>query len=93
MVRVGKVGIYNIYSDKKGSYIVHNTKKEFAKGHTHINNFNTAKYLATLALKKKVPTRLGKYQLVSLIRISDSKTYKIKLRNTFFEILKDVEID
>lgn len=93
MVRVGKVGYYNIYSDKKGNYIVHNTKKEFSKGHTHINNFNTAKYLATLALKNKIPSRLGRYQLISLIRISNSKTYKIKLRNSFFEILKDVEVD
>lgn len=93
MITIDKIGHYNIYSNNKGAYIIHNTKKSFEYGHSHINNYNTARYLATLALKKKVPERLGRYQLISLLRISDSRTYKIKLRNHFFEILEDVEID
>ena len=73
---------FNIYSDKQGTYIVHNTRKEFSNGHTHINNYNTAKYIAYLALYKKMPKKghLSSYLIQSLIRISDDNTYINKMR-------------
>lgn len=65
-------------SDKKG-FIVHNSHKTFKDGHTHIDNYNTAKYIIKLAYYKTVPKHLSGYLLVSLIRISTDKKYKDKL--------------
>lgn len=84
MVRVAKMKYFNIYSNTEGAYIVHNTHKEFHEGHTHINNFNTAKYVAYLALYKKVPKKghLSDYLIESIIRLSDDKAY-IRRMNQF----------
>lgn len=77
MVRIDKMKYYNIYSDKNGHYIIHNTRKEFSKGHTHIDNYKTAKYITYLSLYKKIPKgkRLSNYLLDSIIRISTDKNY------------------
>lgn len=77
MVRVKKMKYINIYSDKNGAYVVHNTRKEFSEGHTHINNFNTAKYIAYLVIYKKLPKKnhLSLYLIESVIRISSDKKY------------------
>ena len=50
MVRIAKIKYFNIYSDHKGNYIIHNTHKEFNKGHTHINNYHTAKYITNISI-------------------------------------------
>ena len=86
MVRITKMKFINIYSDRNGSYVVHNTRKEFSEGHTHINNYNTAKYIAYLALYKKMPknNHLSIYLIESLIRISSDKKYINQL-----ELLKE----
>jgi len=57
-------------------FIVYNTKKSFNDGHTHLNSFNSAKYIIALALNGKVPNDLDRYRLVSLMRITDSLEYK-----------------
>ena len=77
MVRIKKMKYINIYSDRNGSYVVHNTKKEFSEGHTHINNFGTAKYIAYLVLYKKMPKKnhLSVYLIESIIRISSDRKY------------------
>lgn len=74
---------FNIYSNMNGGYIVHNTKKEFQDGHTHINNFKTAKYIAYLALYKKMPknNHLSDYLIESVIRISDDNVYIHKIKH------------
>jgi hypothetical protein len=89
MVRVGKLKYYNIYSDMNGSYIVHNTHKEFSEGHTHIKNFDTAKYVAYLSLYKRLPKKghLSIYLIESVIRISDDKNFIQKMK-----MLKQSEI-
>lgn len=80
MVRIYKKKYFNLYSNQEG-YIIHNTHKDFQKGHTHINNYNTAKFLINLALYKTIPDKnMSKYLYQSLIRISSDQTYINKIR-------------
>lgn len=80
MVRIYKKKYFNLYSNQEG-YIIHNTHKDFQKGHTHINNYNTAKFLINLALYKTVPDKnMSKYLYQSLIRISSDQAYINKIR-------------
>ena len=82
MVRVGKVKYIYIYSNGDNRFVVHNTRKEFQKGHTHVNSFKTAEYLALLAVHKSVPKkhRLPNYLRDSLIRISEDEKYIEKVK-------------
>lgn len=68
---------FNIYSDNNNHYIVHNTRKKFVDGHTHIDNFNTAKYILYLALYKRMPKNdhLSIYLIDSVIRLSTDTKY------------------
>lgn len=68
-----------IYKSKNG-YIVHNSRKPFEEGHTHINKFTTAKYITKLVIKSEVPEHLSNYLIESLIRLSGDKKYKNKLK-------------
>ncbi len=70
---------YNIYGVSNDEFIVHNSRKSFQEHHTHIRNFNTAKYLIDLSLHKTLPKRLPEYLLISLIRLSDDEQYSSKL--------------
>ena len=66
-----------------GSYIVHNTNKPFENGHTHINNFDTAKYVLYLSLYRRLPknNHLSIYLCDSIIRISNDKKYIDKMKS------------
>lgn len=79
MVRILKRGVFSIYSADH-EYIVHNTHKEFSKGHTHIKNFQTAKYLVKMSLAKKIPYHASIYVYDSLIRLAEDQTYIQQLR-------------
>lgn len=79
MNRIYKKLEYNIYQFDN-EYIIHNTKKEFDYGHTHIKNFKTAKFLIDLSIHKSIPHHLNLYLLESLIRISDDNEYRNKIR-------------
>lgn len=83
MVLICKMKHYNIYSEHSGTYIVHNTHKEFSEGHTHINTFSTAKYVAYLSLYKRMPKNghLSLYLIDSVIRISDDPKYIGQMKN------------
>lgn len=70
---------FNIYRVANG-YIVHNTEKSFKDGHTHLNGFESAKYVIDLALHKSIPYHLDKYRLISLTRITDDEVYANKIR-------------
>lgn len=72
---------YKIYFFDNGGYIIHNTKGEFSQHHTHINNYNTAKYLIDLSIHNTVPYHLSNYLLESLLRISLDENYKRKIQN------------
>ncbi len=80
MLLVYKKKNFKIFAADKG-YIIHNTKKPFQDGHTHINNYNTAKYLVDLSIHESMPHHLYIYFLVSLRRLSNSNSYSQKLDN------------
>ena len=65
--------------DMDEGYIVINKDKEFKQGHTHIANFNTAKYLIDMVLHSRIPYHLPIYLLISLQRLSDDENYKEKI--------------
>ena len=69
---------YIIIQVSKG-FIIVNRRKKFHEGHTHIKNFNTAKYLVDLAIHFSMPYNLSPYLLTSLTRITESESYKQKI--------------
>lgn len=77
MNKILSIKYFNIYSDGHNHFIVHNMKKPFKTGHTHIDNFNTAKYIIYLALYKKKPknNHLSIYLIDSVIRLSSDDKY------------------
>lgn len=75
---------FKIYKTLEG-YIVHNSEKSFKCGHTHIKDFNTAKYLVYLSVHKIIPKHLSRYLLVSLIRLSNDMEYTDKVLNKLGE--------
>ena len=70
---------YRIYSSHKGAYIVHNSDLEFSEHHTHINNYNTAKFIIDLCIHKTIPHHLSDYLLVSILRLSNDRKYKMMI--------------
>ena len=56
-------------------YVVHNTRKEFAEGHTHFVKLHSAKSAARMAHEKTIPNAGGFYFLTSLQRISTDENY------------------
>ena len=73
---------YSIYRANDG-YIIHNTNKEFRKGHTHVNSFKKAKSFVDLAIRKKLPNTPKKWELECLMRITNNNTYYNKLRDLY----------
>lgn len=65
---------FKVYSAGK-EFIVHNSKLNFSGHHTHINNFDTCKYIINLCIHKTVPRHLSDYLLVSIIKLSTDKEY------------------
>lgn len=76
---------YYVYKIHQNAFIVHNTSKEFKYGHTHISNYNTAKYILNLSLYQTVPKHLSQYLIVSVIRISTDLEYILQMK----ELLKN----
>ena len=76
---------YAIYKVKHG-YIVHNTKKNFEEGHTHIHNYNKAKSIIDLAVRKKTPNTPRQWEIECLLRIVKDEKYKKKLRSLLLEL-------
>lgn len=70
---------YSIYKAGYG-YIVHNTNKPFIDGHTHIYNYNKAKSIIDLAVRKKTPNTPKKWEIECLLRIVVDKDYIKKLK-------------
>lgn len=77
---------YSIYKVKQG-YIVHNTNKEFRTGHTHVRSFNKAKSIVDLCIRKKLPNTPRRWEIESLIRVTNNNTYRNKLRD-LLEVIK-----
>lgn len=71
---------FSIYKASDG-YIVHNTNKEFRIGHTHVRSFNKAKSIVDLCIRKKLPNTPRKWEIESLLRVTNNNTYRNKLRD------------
>ena len=69
------------YSEERNEYVVHNMRLPFEIGHTHIRTYKQACYLVDCELNKKIPQRVNKYFLVSLIRITKDEKYKQQIQN------------
>ena len=76
MVRVAKFKFVDIYAEdqhnksRSDTYVVHNTRKPFKTGHTHIRSYSTAEYIAKMIAYHKLPRDCkNKYLLESLIRL------------------------
>lgn len=67
---------FKMYQSKESEFIVHNTKKPFKIGHTHLKSFDQAKYIIDMVRWKRIPKHLSEYLLISLIRISDESKYQ-----------------
>jgi hypothetical protein len=79
MVTIYKKLNFKIYSNNKKGYIIHNTRLNFDNHHTHINNYNTCKFIINLCIHKTVPDHLSDYLLVSILRLTDDQNYKNKI--------------
>lgn len=71
---------YAIYKVNNG-FIIHNIKKDFEIGHTHLKSFNTCKLLIDCSINNKLPKTRNHYLLRSLIRISNDNKFKIRVEN------------
>jgi hypothetical protein len=71
---------YSIYKCSDG-YVVHNTNKIFAAGHTHVSNFYKAKILVIMAIKREIDDKLNERDIESLIRLTNDNMYRNKLIN------------
>lgn len=74
---------FNIYACNDGTYVVHNTKKPFKHGHTHVMDVEIGKLLIKCAIKKSVPDHLSKYLRISLLRIADDYRYVDRIKTSF----------
>ena len=71
--------IIQVQDGKRKGFIVHNTKKSFKEGHTHLQSLDTAKVVINNAIGKKIPKSHNEYIITSHIRISNDKKYIEKL--------------
>lgn len=78
---------YIILKVKKG-YIVYNTRKEFEKGHTHLQSFEMSKTLIDNNIKKKRPKTNNLYVIESHIRVTNDTKYK-KILEEMLEAKRD----
>lgn len=69
---------FNVYGMDEG-YIIHNTKKPFEQGHSHVYRLTSCKYLIDLCIHSSIPHHLNRYFLVTLKRISNDEDYIAKI--------------
>lgn len=78
--RSEQYAIQEVQSGSKKGYILFNLSKEFREGHSHLNNFSSAKYIIFLAKKQKLPHDLDLYRLKSLYRILEDGNFREKVK-------------
>lgn len=72
---------YAIYTNHRGGFIVHNKHKPFKTGHTHVNNYNTAKFIVNTVDHQTIPAKkVSPYIIQSCIRICDIYAFKKQLQ-------------
>lgn len=65
---------YIIFRSGTG-YIVHNTRKEFSTGHSHLRGFKPCKDAIFFVRNRKIPKRTNFYYLRTLQRLSEDDKY------------------
>ena len=79
MRRIYKKQNYVIYETEKSGYIVQNVSIDgFA--HSHIENFNTAKWLIDLSIYRQIPHHITRYLAIRLLRINNDEKYVKKIQ-------------
>ena len=58
-----------------GGFVVHNIKKSFDEGHTHVSKYDTCMVMIKLVERKQIPKSRSKHFIESLIRISNDRKY------------------
>lgn len=71
----GEFVVIKVKSDDRVGFIVHNTKKKWEEGHTHLKSFNMAKELINNVIKHKKPKTKNGYLLMSHIRVTNDESY------------------
>lgn len=84
VVRYSKYG-YIIFRSATG-WIAYNTAKQFKKGHTHLNNFHSAKDAIRFCYECRVPMKADVYYLISLQRLTTNNEYFNKLQQRIDEL-------
>lgn len=79
--------ILKVKSKGKIGFIIHNTKKDFKHGHSHLNSRKVAETIISNVMHKKRPKTDNTYLLESHIRISDDDNY-IRLIEELIEAKK-----
>lgn len=72
---------YVIYTNHHNGFIIHNTRKPFKNGHTHVNNYKTAKFILDIVDHQTIPNKKVSYYIIqSCIRICDVYAFKKQLQ-------------
>lgn len=69
---------YKVYKTEDG-FIVHNIYKDFKKGHTHVQKYETCMIMIKLLKNKRMPKSKSRYFIESLLRLSDDDNYSNEL--------------
>ncbi len=67
-------------------WVAYNTRKPFKKGHTHLNNFHSAKDAIRFSIERRVPKNATEYYLISLQRLTDDIEYYNRLQDKLNEL-------
>ena len=70
---------YNVYRTHDG-FVIHNVRKKFSKGHSHLKSFNSCKDIIDIVINKTLPQDLDLYRMESLARVSDDDEYCERVR-------------
>lgn len=79
MNQVATIGHFKIYHADDG-YVVHNPTMD-GYAHSHISNIKSARWVFNLSMHKRVPNRMPKYLLISLLRVNNDEDYCRKIQD------------
>lgn len=72
---------FNIYNLGNNQYIVHNTNITDVFAHSHIRNYNTAKFVIKLTVSKTIRGDIPTYLMGSIIRLTSDERFKEEYQN------------
>lgn len=81
MTKVDQIGPIVIYQHRNGHFILHNTKKSFNKGHTHLKSRQRSYEVAENVIKKHFPLHWSNYFIESMIRLTTDEKFIERLEH------------